>query len=376
MTMDLLSAIKNMGDDSMEQFYCEYEKNDISLQQYIYHIGSYHYNWHRELELLTVLRGELEVCADGTSHALGAGDVILINSNKSHATLAKQPESVAMVLHLAPEFFRGYYDDIDRLQFRCCSEGGHTGERPFALVRASLAEMMLSSGKETAEGKLLFESAFFSLLHTLSLYFPPEHLSAGRIAMQRNTFNAVEKIVQYIDKNYMHKITLNDLAQVSKYNRNYISQFFKSYLGINFHDYLTRIRLCEATLALSQTNLSVSDIALNYGFSDLKSFNTVFKANFNKTPSEYRRQLNDGVTKHDLSFKKAFLPRQDEEIDRILTQYVIDRNMSAHSLTPREEAIGEPIHPAAKTSLQIKEVTQSLKQAVDGLEKILGELSE
>lgn len=122
----------------------------------------------------------------------------------------------------------------------------------------------------------------------------------------RNTFDAVEKIVQYIDANYMQKITLNDLAQVSKYNRNYISQFFKSNLGVNFHDYLTRIRLREATLALSQTNQSVSEIALSHGFSDLKSFNTVFRARFSKTPTEYRRQLNETVTKYDPRFKRDF----------------------------------------------------------------------
>ncbi len=115
-------------------------------------------------------------------------------------------------------------------------------------------------------GKLRFESALYALLHTLSLYFPPERLSTGKAMLLRNTFDAVEKIVQYIDANYMQKITLNDLAQVSKYNRNYISQFFKSNLGVNFHDYLTRIRLREATLALSQTNQSVSEIALSHGF--------------------------------------------------------------------------------------------------------------
>ncbi len=36
--------------------------------------------------------------------------------------------------------------------------------------------------------------------------------------------------------------------------------------------------------------------ALSHGFSDLKSFNTVFRARFSKTPTEYRRQLNETVT--------------------------------------------------------------------------------
>ena len=206
---------------------------------------------------MTVLRGELEVCIDGASHLLRDSDVILIGSNKGHATLARQPESVAMVLHIAPDLFREYYGDMNALQFTCCSEGGRKNERPFVLLRAHLASLMLSAQVLGAEEKLRFESARYARLHTLSLYFPPERLSTGKAMLLRNTFDAVEKIVQYIDANYMQKITLNDLAQVSKYNRNYISQFFKSNLGVNFHDYLTRIRLREATLALGQTDQSV-----------------------------------------------------------------------------------------------------------------------
>lgn len=57
---------------------------------------------------MTVLRGGLEVCIDGASHLLRDSDVILISSNKGHATLARQPESVAMVLHIAPDLFREY----------------------------------------------------------------------------------------------------------------------------------------------------------------------------------------------------------------------------------------------------------------------------
>jgi len=189
----------------------------------------------------------------------------------------------------------------------------------------------------------------------------------------RNTFDAVEKIVQYIDANYMQKITLNDLAQVSKYNRNYISQFFKSNLGVNFHDYLTRIRLREATLALGQTDQSVSEIALSHGFSDLKSFNTVFRARFSKTPTEYRRQLNETVTKYDPRFKRDFLPRADEAMNQILLQYVLDPGQPAEQPPAGADT---PLQRVAETSLRLKELTQGLQQTAAGLEKILWELSQ
>lgn len=95
----------------MQQFYYSYDKNNIKLKQYIYKIGSYHYNWHKELELMILLSGEIEVCSDGVRRVLKPGDVILINSNKGHATLAHEPDSIAMVLHLDPEFFHDYYDN-------------------------------------------------------------------------------------------------------------------------------------------------------------------------------------------------------------------------------------------------------------------------
>lgn len=360
----------------MEQFFYQYEKNGISMEQYVYHIGSYHYNWHKELELLTVVRGELEVCVDGASHLLRDGDVILISSNKGHATLARQPETVAMVLHILPELFREYYGDMEYLQFSCCSEGGHANDRPFVLLRGHLASLMLSAQAQTAEERLRFESALYALLHTLSLYFPPKHLSTGKVMLLRHTFDAVGKIVQYIDRNYMQKITLNDLAQVSGYNRNYVSQLCKSYLGINFHDYLTRVRLREATLALGQTDTSVSEIALCHGFSDLKSFNTVFRASFNKTPTEYRRQLDDAVTKYDSSFKRDFLPREDEEINQILMQYVLDQSRPAPHAAEQAVPGGDtPLQRVAETTLRLKELTQGLQHTADGLEKILWELS-
>ena len=232
---------------------------------------------------------------------------------------------------------------------------------------------MLSAQGQSAEEKLRFESALYALLHTLSLHFPPERLSTGKALLLRNTFDAVEKIVQYIDENYMQKITLNDLAQVSKYNRNYISQFFKSNLGVNFYDYLTRIRLREATLALGQTNRSVSEIALSHGFSDLKSFNTVFRRRFNKTPTEYRRQLDETVTKYDLHFKRDFLPREDEEINQTLLRYMIDQNQPT---TQASAGADTPLQRVAETTLRLKELTQGLQQTAAGLEKILWELPQ
>lgn len=80
----------------------------------------------------------------------------------------------------------------------------------------------------------------------------------------------------------------------------------------------------------------MSEIALSHGFSDLKSFNTVFRARFSKTPTEYRRQLNETVTKYGPRFKRDFLPRADEAMNQILLQYVLDPGQPPSSRLPAQ----------------------------------------
>jgi AraC-like DNA-binding protein len=370
-----------MGVNNLQQFNYTCNKNNINLKQYIYKIGSYHYNWHKELELLTVINGEVEVCTDGVSRILETGDVILINSNKGHATLAKRPDSIAMVLHIDPDFFKNYYDNIEYLSFDCCSNQETRYEKQFILIRAHLSEMILSGNNQSPELKLLFESAFYALLHTIVLHFPPKEIQSTTFMIIKNTFEAIDKMVKYIDKNYKNKITLDNLAKVSQYNRNYISQFFKSYLGINFHDYLTRIRLREATLELGRTNKVISEIALSHGFSDIKAFNTAFKANFGKTPTEYRKQLNSDITKNDISFKKEFIPINDEQVNKTLIQFVLDKNSHDIDTSQRDMQSNynntlESVQLMTEMSIKLKGVARELKQTTDGLEKIIWNLSD
>ena len=58
--------------------------------------------------------------------------------------------------------------------------------------------------------------------------------------------------------------------------------YFKNQVGINFYDYLTRIRVREATLELCSTDNTVLDVAHSHGFPDVKAFNTAFRKTFGK----------------------------------------------------------------------------------------------
>lgn len=366
----------------MKEFYYTYSKPNkgISLKQYIYTTGSYHYNWHNDLELLLVMSGRIEVCTSGVSRVLREDDMILINSNMGHATLAQEPDSIAMVIHIDPMFLKDYYENIELLSFNLCSTRKTKNEKPFVLIRAYLSEMILYSDKEKPENKLFFDSAFYSLLRTIIFYFPPTQIQSKSFIKNEKNFNTINKMIKYIDKNYKKKITLEKLAKESWYNSNYVSQFFKLNLGINFYDYLTRIRLREATRQLSQSDNKILEVALDNGFPDIKAFNLAFRENFGKSPTEYRNQLKSENLKNDINFKKQFISIDNETINNKLKNYIdiMDscslENIKKNNLMDENNKVNESIKYIEELSQKFKRLGEELSQTTDFLEEGIKDL--
>jgi AraC-like DNA-binding protein/mannose-6-phosphate isomerase-like protein (cupin superfamily) len=284
---------KKSRGDLMSIVYYEWknDKKDIDVKQYVYYIKHYHYNWHESLEFIIVLQGEVEMSVNGNIYILQEDDIMLVNSNVGHATLAKKINSIAMVIHLNPIYFRSYYKDYHLLQFSCRSNFKTRNNESFSRLRNIALEMVKYIKGEHPEEKIYFESLLNQLIANLIRDFPPKMMSSKELVRNKKRKEDVDNIVAYIEKNYKNKISLEELSSFSGYHESYISQIVKQQLGINYYEYLTRIRLREATYDLTDLKRKISDIALSHGFSDVKAFNIAFKKNFGKTPSEYRKQL-------------------------------------------------------------------------------------
>ena len=71
----------------------------------------------------------------------------------------------------------------------------------------------------------------------------------------------------------------------------YFCKMLKKVTGINFTDYLSRVRIEKSKNLLLNPNLRVSEIAFEVGFQSLTHFNRVFKKILGQSPTEYRAQL-------------------------------------------------------------------------------------
>ena len=73
-------------------------------------------------------------------------------------------------------------------------------------------------------------------------------------------------LLTYVEEHYAEKLALEDLADYAQYNRTYVSTLFKQMVGINFHEYLTRVRFQHALNDLTYTKENLTDIALKTAF--------------------------------------------------------------------------------------------------------------
>lgn len=100
-------------------------------------------------------------------------------------------------------------------------------------------------------------------------------------------------ITRYLQEHLAEDVSLAVLAEQFHLNPQYISQLFKSEIGVGFLAYLTNIRMEKAKKLLLSTSLSIADVAEQSGYGDYRVFTKVFKKSEGSTPSQYRRDFLD-----------------------------------------------------------------------------------
>lgn len=101
----------------------------------------------------------------------------------------------------------------------------------------------------------------------------------------------ISAITRYMQLHLAEELSLTVLADEFHMNAQYISQLFKSEIGVGFLAYLTSIRLEKAKKLLLSTSLSVAEVAEKSGYADYRVFTKVFKKAENVTPSQYRKDF-------------------------------------------------------------------------------------
>jgi len=122
-----------------------------------------------------------------------------------------------------------------------------------------------------------------------------QHLSmvSNQVVVQQENTEppVIARAKQFINEHQTEELSLGQVAKAVNMSTFYFCKMFKKITGINFTDYLSRVRIEKAKNLLLNPNLRISEIAYEVGFQSLTHFNRVFKKITGQSPTEYRGQL-------------------------------------------------------------------------------------
>ena len=131
---------------------------------------------------------------------------------------------------------------------------------------------------------ILLLKELYSLLYALIEEFPKPFEYKDK---ELHTY--IQDALNFINSNYMHSITVQEIADYVNLSRSYLYKMFIKHLGESTQSYLINIRMYKSSILLKETSLSIAEIANKVGYSDPLLFSKIFSKHFSMSASKYRK---------------------------------------------------------------------------------------
>lgn len=225
---------------------------------------------HMNFLIAMVTRGLLYVHTAKAEYAVRPGEVALLDTRRPHIYFS--------VSGSAPSFYW--------MQF-----GGRPAE---ALVH----ELLMYNPAKPFSPPPEFAPRFEDLIKQLADGCVSELKASARIhelLSMLETVNSeqsvIERTASFMQRNYADAISIAELASLSNLSVSHYCALFKRRYNVSAHQYLIALRLTIAHNLISETELSVEEIADKVGYSSASAFISAFSARYKRTPVQLRRYL-------------------------------------------------------------------------------------
>lgn len=248
-------------------------------------------HWHDEFEIIYVRSGFLAVSISGESYIGKTGDAFVVSPGNLHL-MGSQTGTVDYYTFLFPLKYISFRTD-DMLDEKLLEplNSGHLMICPRVKDTAKeLCEQLIEiyeAKKDESESKITTQvrTKIILLQFILEMWkkgFVIENDTSGR--------NTVEKeMVSYIQQNFTGKISLREFGEQFHISEKYISRYFKEHFHITLSQYVTYLRLEHAKQLLQDTDIPVTDVAMQSGYQNVSYFIRSFQKAYAVSPLKYRK---------------------------------------------------------------------------------------
>ena len=249
-------------------------------------------HWHDEFEIIYVKSGFLTVSISGENYIGKPGDAFVVSPGNLHF-MGSQTGNVDYFTFLFPlKYISFRTDDILDDKLLEPLNSGHLMISPEIedTVKEQCEQLVEIYGtkKEESQSKITAQvkTKIILLQFILELWkkgFIVENDTSGK--------NTVEKeMVSYIQQNFTGKILLKEFGEQFHLSEKYISRYFKEHFHITISQYVTYLRIEHAKQLLQDTDIPVTEVAMQSGYQNVSYFIKNKKKTYGMSPLKYRNK--------------------------------------------------------------------------------------
>ncbi|MBP3385019.1 MAG: AraC family transcriptional regulator [Firmicutes bacterium] len=318
-------------------------------------------HYHKETEMVLVLRGNATYRIHHQEFRLKAGDAIVVDTKDLHYITESSEDVIMLTFYINMEAFTHLYPNIDFMIFACeefrqDASGRHQKmQNKITFLIHHMAQMMfLARNPETED--ILMEEKLHEILYLMVNHFQGFFIENREFRLGNNDANPADldrlyRIITYMYNNYDKKVTLQDVAEMEHLSMYYASHMIKKLSGLSFQNLLNYIRVENSEKLLNDDKYTLTQISDFCGFSSLAYYNKCFRTWHGITPSQYRKKSRP-------SARIFHRPFDQREAVALLEPYL---NVELPEHNPEEEHFSSqhvflPIRPGYTSAVPVKEM--------------------
>lgn len=252
------------------------------------------YHFHPEFDILLVLKNTGDFISGDHIGRMAPGTLIMNGPNVPHALHPAEPDeknwdrpSLAVLQFSADSLGWDLLGKDEMAVVRNFFDSAGRGFEFHGQGRSQAETLMLAMREQDDLERL---ASFLRLLGILAKCEDREPLASEgyRPSLRQSQIDRVDRVVRFLHQNKTSKVALEDVAAVANLSPRGFCRFFKTNVGKTFGQYLQELRVGEACRMLLETELPVTEVALESGFFNVSNFNRRFREQKGMTPREFR----------------------------------------------------------------------------------------
>jgi AraC-like DNA-binding protein len=241
---------------------------------------------HDEVEILYVLSGKIQVEVDFENFEFDVGNFLVINQGDYHSIQAIGEEAQTLSIYFSALDYLDDFPLIDRAIFVCESFSYETGwGREYDELRKTIVEFVVALEDDKIQ---LMKSIVKALTTKFTIINYIQTVNQKQIQLKQN--DLYYKILDTIENDYQDADYLNDPKKREYYSKPYITRLLKQYINYTIRDFVNYKRCRSSQNLLLTTDMTISEISHENGFSDPKYYYKYFRKWYHCTPAEYRNK--------------------------------------------------------------------------------------